>query len=507
MFAGAAAALTAVLGAGLRVSAQGNPDRDRDLRALAMDANGVPSEFSADALLRIAGSGRVTDKEWQRYLLDEAFMRAYGAQDQYRRTTTDMIPPDSRQGADRQASDTALTRVSLQIRVVQLMRSLDPRRARELFEWIELNLAPGACGDPLVPAVEEYYIALSQLARTFGGNRANALNFFELYLWRAHLPSEMPSVVRAVQRFRSGRDEAAYLEGQFRLILEGSSADARGFSSANLDILSRTADLQTADRAIGVPNWYLMDAVRDYLLAHLGKPRCADSITEATVPSAFNSTLKRIGAEKDVSAIENSNLHAPLLLGAARIDLYWQTPEARRLYDEEFALRGSGKVPRPVKERQTTEWSNQAEQVLMDIDHWSGTREPAERDFFYEKSVLFTGLIDLIPPGALRMRAVRACVEFLRRANVDRDRRTLWFAMLTRLFEMAHGADRRDILTAIEESHHAVLSLYARLERATPAARADTRPPTDGILARRRIPAASPSSSGTTAGGPAAAPF
>jgi hypothetical protein len=145
--------------------------------------------------------------------------------------------------------------------------------------------------------------------------------------------------------------------------------------------------------------------------------------------------------------------------------------------------------------------------MLLDIDRWSGTRELSERDYFYEKSVLFTGLIDLVPPGALRLQAVRAYVEFLRRANVDRDRRTLWFAMLTRLLEMAHGADRRDILAALEDSHHPVLALYARLERATPVVRADTRPPTDGILARRWTPAASQASSSPAGADRGAAPF
>ena len=60
----ALACAAAVLAAGLHVGAQGRlDDRDRDLRLLAIDANGVSPEFSADALLRIAGSGRVTDKE------------------------------------------------------------------------------------------------------------------------------------------------------------------------------------------------------------------------------------------------------------------------------------------------------------------------------------------------------------------------------------------------------------------------------------------------------------
>jgi hypothetical protein len=55
------------------------------------------------------------------------------------------------------------------------MALVDPRRAHELFEWIDLNLEPAVCDDPLVPAVDEYYTALSLLARTaFGGDRAGA---------------------------------------------------------------------------------------------------------------------------------------------------------------------------------------------------------------------------------------------------------------------------------------------------------------------------------------------
>lgn len=503
------ACAAAVLAAGLHGLAQGRADgRDRDLRALAVDANNVPSEFSADALIRIAGSGRVTDTAWQRELLDDAFMRAYGAQEQYRRSTTRPLPPDSRQGADRLAYNTTITRVSLQIRAVQLMAFVDQQRARELFEWIELNLAPAACGDPLVPAVDEYYNALSLLARTtFGGNRGEALRFLELYLWRAHLPSEMPSIARAVQRFKPTPAEGAYLEGRLRLIFEGGSTDARGFSSADLDIVSRAADLQVADREIGVPNWYLMDALRDYLLAQLKGPRCADSVTEPMVPSTFNAALRRIGADKDVTSIEEAAARPSRTLGATRIDLYWQTLESKRLYDAEFSLHGPGGVPRPLKERQTAEWTDAATLFLTSLEQWPGAREPAERDFFYEKSVLFTGLIDLIPSGALHTRAVRAHVEFLRRANMDRDGRALWFAMLNRFLEMARGASRREILAALEESNHPTLSLYAKLERATPASRANTRPPTAGILARRSTPAAWPSSSVTTAADRAAARF
>jgi RNA binding exosome subunit len=70
-----------------------------------------------------------------------------------------------------------------------------------------------------------------------------------------------------------------------------------------------------------------------------------------------------------------------------------------------------------------------------------------------------------MPESPVRVRALRALVEFLRHEDNDRNLRSLWFAMLSRLLEQARGANRDQILTALEESHHGVMSLYARLER------------------------------------------
>jgi len=78
--------------------AQDPPKRDGAIELLVADAYGAPPEFTSDALIRISSLARV-DKAWRRELLNEAFMRAYGAPEQYRRTTTQQIPPDSRQGA------------------------------------------------------------------------------------------------------------------------------------------------------------------------------------------------------------------------------------------------------------------------------------------------------------------------------------------------------------------------------------------------------------------------
>src|SRR3954454_2796813 len=182
-----------VLGATLHGQERAPRRRDDAIQMIVADAGSTPPEFNADILIRVSSMAKV-DAVWRRELLEEAYMRAYGAPEQYRRATTQQVPPDSRQGAQVFAYATALTRVTLQIRAVELMAFVDPPHARDLFEWIDLNLAPGACADPLVPSVDEYYIALGRIARlAYSRNPFSGLNFFGLYLWRAHLPSEMPA--------------------------------------------------------------------------------------------------------------------------------------------------------------------------------------------------------------------------------------------------------------------------------------------------------------------------
>lgn len=456
--------------------AQERRARDPRIDTLIADARTVPAEFSADALIRLAGLSQVSNAK-KVELLDEAFQRAQSARDEYRMSSLPDLPVDTRQGAQRQASATGLSRVSLQARAAQLMAFVDPRRARELFEWIDLNVSSPVCDGPLVPAVDDYYTALSYLARTtFGSNRAEGLWFLEFYLWRAHLPSEVPAVAMAVQRFRPRPDEAIYLEGVIRTILQGVHPDARGFSVASLETVSRMADLQKAHRDIGVAGWDVMLSLRDYLTTQLKGPRCGDSITEPLTAPAFNAALTLLHADLDVKPIDSAALKPSRIFAPARLDFYWQTPDARRLRDEWLRLRGRDKTPVGLDVRVTQEWRNQAERLLTGIEQWTGIREAAPRDYLYQKSVLLVGLIELMPSSPVRARALRALVEFLRHEDSDRNLRSLWFAMLARLIEMARGPDRNEILNALEESHHPVMSIYARLERRLPLQKADTRP-------------------------------
>src|SRR4029077_5053787 len=125
--------------------------------------------------------------------------------------------------------------LTLQLRAVMGLVPVDAARARELFEWIDFYLPPASCDALLAPVADEYYATLATMARrTFADTvegHAEAVRFFEIYLWRAHLPSEIPAVLRAVRAMRLSRVEAGYFEGTLSAILEHVERDARGFSS------------------------------------------------------------------------------------------------------------------------------------------------------------------------------------------------------------------------------------------------------------------------------------
>jgi len=443
--------------------------RDAQIEALVDEALSAPPEFAADVLIRAAQSP--ADAAWRRELLEEAFMRAYGAQELYRRTAAP-ISPDTRQGAEALAADTPLNRVSLQVRAVQLLRYIDPERARELFGWIEPHLDADACGSALVPALDEYYLALGTLARqTFPDTpegRSDALSFFELFLWRARVPSEVPPVLRAITRFRADAGEAGHLESLLRALLESGDVAPRGFSTSAVAIASQLSELRKRDQALGIDGLHLLATLRQYLVTQLQGPRCSDNVTDGPVVDWFNAVVRREGSERGgVAPISFADAQPSKRLGAVRLSPYWTTPDARRLHDEAARLRGTGRLPPPLSVRRSPAWLAQADRHLANVQEWPPIREASGRDYFYQKASLFIGLIDLVPPGATRVRTIRAFAEFLHHEDAD-GQRSLWYLFANRLIERIDSDDRRDVLQAIDDGGDRVLLLYAHAARLVP---------------------------------------
>jgi len=437
---------------------------------LKNEASALPSEFAADLLIRIAGSPAIEDSSDKRTLLDSAFMRAYGAQEPYKRAAPPpQTPIDSRAGGYTRAFATGLDVLTLQLRATMAMVPVDAARARELFEWIDFYLPAASCDSALVPVTDEYYAALTAIARqTFGpwstpDSNGDALRFFTLYLWHAHLPSEVPAVARAVRALRLRRPDAAYLEGTLQTMVDHMDHDARGFSTYGLDIVSKMSDLANDNRSEGVFGETVMRGLRKLLVGELSASRCGDSVSEGPITEHFNGIVRRNDLPRDLVPPIAANEARPLkVLGRAQVDRYWQTPEAQRLYAGLRRLRdAAGTGARVPLIKRSNEWQMEAQSYLMDLERWNGVHEPVDRDYFDEKALLFDVYMDVVPSGALRTRAVRSLIEFLRRSRTGREPRTLWFAHVTRLLQRHDPAT----IPTMEQSGDDIMATYARAER------------------------------------------
>ena len=442
--------------------------RDPEIESLAFRTVSVSPELAADVLLRLAASPRVTDPSWKRELVDLAWERSFSAREPFRREAAN-APPDSRAAADTLAFDTKLDRVNLQTRAVVQTLRLSAARAREMFEWIDFELKPQPCEEPLVPVLDEYYSTLAAVARTAFGEsfieRADGLWFFQLYMWKASRPQEMLGITRATLQYKASPPDAQYLESVLQWIFEHSVQDARAFSASGIDLVARVAELDAYDVAQQVTGGTLLRAFRRYLVSQFSGPRCVDSQTEFTAADMFNRLAsRRADGVADLKPIARSDTRPSRMLGPVRYDRMWQTGESQRLRSVAAALYGNGRQAHTEAYKAGREWQDAARRFVEDLERWNGAHEPNDRDYYYEKSALLTGLLEIAPAGAIKSRALGDLVAFLKRTS-GRQAPAAWYAHVKRLVDLATGREREAILDAMEQSDDPALAIYARLDR------------------------------------------
>ena len=126
----------------LAASAAGAAQYPPEIDALVQRARSAPAEFAADVLIRLAASTRVTDKAARRELLEEAYTRAQGAQQRWKRVAALAPPRGTPADLLSRAYAQDVDGGSLSCRVVRAMLDLDPARARRLFEDLPRPAAP-----------------------------------------------------------------------------------------------------------------------------------------------------------------------------------------------------------------------------------------------------------------------------------------------------------------------------------------------------------------------------
>jgi hypothetical protein len=455
---------------------------------LIEQARSAPPEFDADALIRIAQSSNLTTKK-RRALLEEAFTFASGARYPMRLRALPGSNVDTRPGYASRAFELELDALSLQCRVVKAMLDIDKPRAREMFRSIPTLKFPRLdCDEALAYDVSIFYETLSAVANgAFSAEettRYEQVNFLEYYLDGMTSPVQIVPAANAITSLKLPAPQFERLLRVFSARLTKVSGDDRSFSHALAQgVLSNgVMALAESSKRQGLSRMELIKAAREFLAAHLRADRCADSLNEQGASSSapatvgyFNKYVSELDPEgKGLTPLSPEEMKPSKVEEAAKIHEHWETKSAWKLLIGFKALRfGGGQKPLTVNyKRNNSEWGSKLSQYLSDLSGWRDDEEETEEDYYHQKSVLYEGLLELVPDEATRAPVLTSYVSFLRKPMIQQDKPLDWFLHVSELLGWARAAEaeeRASVLNLLSESGDPILKLYAELERVLPA--------------------------------------
>jgi len=406
-------------------------------QSLAELARGAPPEFTADALLRIVEQwreqGRPADKDARRDLIEEAFRSAAAAGFPVRMQGLAGATGDTASGSLSRAYALKLDALSLESRAVHDMLPLDPANARKLFgEIARPTLAPLTCDDALVYDLSDFYQSLSAVVNGTFTPKERAkdehLSLLSDYLGQATSPLELAPLVQVILGASLTEQQKQALMARLEALLESMQTDDRSFSAA----LSALHSLSLAE---------LQTSLEKYRRRNHECASDASQGDKATPPAKKPSTPK--------------------------LDPYWQSAASKRMLEYGRKLRYSEGRALTDADRSTPEWQQQVADYLNLMSLWSADQENSEADYYHEKCIVLTALIELAPPGPLTDKLLADYVDFVGNSNLYRESPAEWFseprALLDRMEPMP--AIHAKILDAFRRSGNPVLNLEVALER------------------------------------------
>jgi hypothetical protein len=408
-------------------------------QSLADLARGAPPEFMADALLRIVEQGRLADKGARRDLIEEAFRIAAAAKFPVRMQGLPGTTTDTGSGSLSRAYALKLDALSLESRAVRDMLPLDPASARKLFgEIARPMLSPLTCDDALVYDLSDFYQALGTVVNGTFTPKERAkdehLNFLGDYLGVAASPQEIAPLAQVVQSMGVTAQQRQGLWARLSGVLESMRTDDRSFS-ASLLVLN----------ALSLPE--LQTSLEKYRQKSHGCEGDASSTPADASKNAAPSTKKAT---------------------TPKLDPYWQSSASQQFLAPGRKLRfDKNNMPLSDADRSTPEWQQQVTDYLNLLDGWTADQENSEADYYHEKCIVLTALIELAPPGPLNDKLLVDYVDFIGNSNLYQQSPAEWFlepqALLDRF--QPSTAMRAKILDAYQRPGNPVLSLEVALER------------------------------------------
>jgi hypothetical protein len=473
-------------------------DAPAGIDALLDAARAAPAEFAADAMIRIAALDQL-EKARRIELLEQAFQRASGAQQPYKRHAV-VARADSPSAFLNRAYGQDLDGMSLRLRAIEALLPLDAGKARDLFlQTPPPKLPPLKCDDFQVYDVGRFYDTLGSIARqSYTAQEMEAGEPFRLlkrFAGAVTSPVEVAPVARMLAAANVKDADFRALASSFAEALGRISGDDRSFAyslTAGQQIL---ALVEESKRRQWTP-LPLLEGYRLYLVINLSAARCADDDSMQGTATSFGLfTGQAIDQEaQDAVAFFNRRLvMAPLqpiqeeeatpsrLEGVASGLRSCEDAECHAIAEQYRGLIfGPNGTAYPADQQYTPAWRGKLREFLAALAKWQASapgERPTAEEHFRIKSTAFGELLGLTFNGPDRELVLRAMLDYLKQNRFQQENRMEWFLPVNALIGRIamDSAARQRLADELRKVDDPIMALYANLETVAP------RPP-DRIL-------------------------
>jgi hypothetical protein len=454
-----------------------------EVQAIVDDAGGVAPEFGADILIRLAESSKVPNHATKVDLYRKAFYLAAKVETPIKRVPMSGSSTDTRSGYEAVTSRLNLDRVSLQSRAVSGMLSLNAAKARELFEEMPSpTLAPLSCQEPLSYDPRLFYETLAKVARdgftTDDKLKGRDVALLANYVNALQSHAQVEPLSRLLVNADLSPSDFGQLANSFALALSQLRGDERSFAvwsatPAGYDASGSVASVINKLNAKEISSIGLLSALREYLVTNFGSVQCGETVDKIAqqgslplpeVVRHFNQQFRAALEIAQLTPISEENLKGARIGPKATIIPFWSSPTSKQLFTDLRRLLSNSVGPRPAGQKNTPEWESYLQDFLTELEAWSPNGEPVS-DFFAEKSIIYTVLVDKTPAGLERSKVIDALVEFLAQGSDQGMSGAEWLSTVDRLLSGAAAPDdRKEVMHAFLNSRNSALNVYARLE-------------------------------------------
>lgn len=447
---------------------------------LIESARAAPAEFAADALIRLAALDQV-EKARKIELLQQAFDRAAGAQEPYKRRAA-ITRFGGPSGFLNRVYGQELDAMSLRLRAVSAMLPIDRAKAAALFLRIPpVRLPAVACTEYMVPDLSRFYEVLSSLI----AGQALPPKDMERFAGAITSPAQIAPAASMIAGAGLSDDDFQLVVAAFAGALQKISASDRYFThyaaaGRQIELLAEECRHHKTSR---LP---LIEAYRVYLVWHLSGARCADD--DLLLPSGQDlglaSPLSADARAANALAFFNERL---AIAPVKPIDELESTPsklegEATGLFScQDAGCKAIGQqfhdlifnsigLVLPQAERDTPEWHAKLQTFLKAMAEWKPLPEVSAVEHFREKCSLYNDLAAAVPKAADREIVLRAMLDFTGRNTLQIKNRVEWFLPVNGLIGRAglEPAGLGGLIESLRKSDDPVIALFANLEAVAP---------------------------------------